>query len=338
MGRLTVESRERAITLWKSGVTVKEIRSRFQEEGKAISVVALYKLLLKFKARGKIADLKRNSQDKILSLEHFEFIDELMLSNDELTAHALYAELKKRYPNLKVSVRTVQRARRELGWVSTTPKYCQLIREVNKEKRLNWCENVQASRENFKNVIWTDECSVQLQTHSLRCYRKVGSAKKLKPKPKHPLKIHLWGGISYRGATPLVLFTGKLCATKLIKIFENGLLPFIQARFPRRPPRLMQDNDPKHTSGLATDYLTLQGVNWWKTPPESPDLNPIENVWGSLKRYLRDHHKPHNQQSLIEGIKKFWKTLTPTVCARYINHINKVIPKVIQENGGPSGY
>lgn len=76
----------------------------------------------------------------------------------------------------------------------------------------------------------------------------------------------------------------------------------------------------------------------WRTPPESPDLNPIENVWGSLKRFLRDYHKPHNQASLINGIKIFWKTLTPQVCRKYINHVHKVIPKVIEEKGGPSGY
>ena len=79
----------------------------------------------------------------------------------------------------------------------------------------------------------------------------------------------------------------------------------------------MQDNDPKHTSGLATEFLEEKQVNWWKTPPESPDLNPIENVWGSLKRFLRDHHKPYNQATLIEGITIFWKTMTPAVCESY---------------------
>ncbi len=85
-------------------------------------------------------------------------------------------------------------------------------------------------------------------------------------------------------------------------------------------------------------YLVEKGVYWWKTPPESPDLNPIENVWGSMKRFLRDKHKPRNLASLIKGIQKFCKTLTADVCCRYINHINRVIPKVIEENSGPSGF
>ena len=80
-------------------------------------------------------------------------------------------------------------------------------------------------------------------------------------------------------------------------------------------------------------------MNWWQTPPKSPDLNPIENVWGSLKYFLRHSHKPKNLDSqLIAGILLFWKTLTPEVCSKHIPHFNKVIPIVVEVNGAASGY
>ena len=337
MGRMTIEARQRAVLLWKSGMKITNIHHRFKEENLRVSVTAIYHLIGKFAKTGNISDLRRNPRPSILETEHYEFIDQAMLENDELTAYGLLCKLKETYPHLKSSLSTVRRARRDLGWVSTTPKYCQLIREANKEKRLNWCLEVTREKDTFTDVIWTDECSVQLQCHSLRCYRKKGQVKRFKPRPKHPLKVHIWGGISYRGPTQIVIFTGKLCATKLLKIFDASLLPFVRSVYPEQH-RLMQDNDPKHTSRLARTYFECNNVHWWKTPPESPDLNPIENVWGSMKRFLRDYHKPRNQASLLEGIKKFWKTLTPEVCRRYINHIHKVIPKVIEENGGPSGY
>jgi len=84
--------------------------------------------------------------------------------------------------------------------------------------------------------------------------------------------------------------------------------------------------------------LENKGVNWWYTPPESPDLNPVELVWGSLKQFLRNFAKPKDLQELKQGIKDFWHTLTPEVCRKYISHVKKVIPKIIQEEGGPSGY
>ena len=43
-------------------------------------------------------------------------------------------------------------------------------------------------------------------------------------------------------------------------------------------------------------------------------------------------------EELKARIKDFWKTLTPSACKKYIQHLKKVIPKVIQENGGLSEY
>ncbi|KAJ8017945.1 Transposable element Tc3 transposase [Holothuria leucospilota] len=73
----------------------------------------------------------------------------------------------------------------------------------------------------------------------------------------------------------------------------------------------MQDNDPKHTSAFARDFFKTANIVWWKTPPESPDLNPIEKIWHELKHFLRSHHKPTTKDQLVDGILTFWKHDTP---------------------------
>ena len=100
----------------------------------------------------------------------------------------------------------------------------------------------------------------------------------------------------------------------------------------------MMDNDPKHTSGYAADWMRENGVNWWKTPAESPDLNPIENLWHELKEYIKREIKPRSMDELIQGIITFWGTVDTAKCLKYIGHLSKVIPKVIALQRAATGY
>ena len=122
-----------------------------------------------------------------------------------------------------------------------------------------------------------------------------------------------------------------------VQILESALLPFIDTVYPDGH-RFMQDNDPKHCSNYAKDFYERKGVNWMKTPPESPDLNPIENLWHEIKEFLRREVKPKTKDELIAGIKQFWETVSVDKCRKYIGHLRKVIPKVIEVDGAATGY
>ena len=86
-----------------------------------------------------------------------------------------------------------------------------------------------------------------------KSYRRVGHSRKLKPKPKHPLRIHIWGVISMKGATPLIMFTENLTAVRFAKILEAGLIPFVRSKFPNKH-KFQQDNDPKHRSHYIQQF------------------------------------------------------------------------------------
>ena len=156
-------------------------------------------------------------------------------------------------------------------------------------------------------------------------------------RPKHPVKVHVWGAISLKGPAKLCIFDGIMDSPLYVNILETTLLPFLARKFPTSHC-FMADNDPKHTSKLAQQFLNEKQVSWWRTPAESPDLNPIENLWHELKEYIRREVKPKNKDELIRGIKAFWRTVTPSVCAKYIGHLKKVIPKAIELKGDATGY
>ena len=122
-------------------------------------------------------------------------------------------------------------------------------------------------------------------------------------------------------------------------ILQQTLVPFLQNKFP--PPcshRLMQDNDPTHKSRAAQQFYASAGINWWHIPPESPDMNPIENLWHEMKEFIRREIKPRNKEQLVNGITQFWATVDAHKCCQYIGHLRKVLPAVIEKRGDATGY
>ena len=139
MSRLNVDVRARIVNMWRAKFKVKDIIDRLAEEGVKVSRTAIYNLLTKFKKTESIGDMKRRPHLRQLDEEQYRFIDELMAENTDLTSRQLHSALKEAYPTVEASLSTVQRARRHLGWTAKRTRYCQLISEVNKEKRMEWC-------------------------------------------------------------------------------------------------------------------------------------------------------------------------------------------------------
>ncbi|VDI59762.1 Hypothetical predicted protein [Mytilus galloprovincialis] len=190
-----------------------------------------------------------------------------------------------------------------------------MVRDVNKVKRVAFAKENIANNDNFDNIIFTDECSVQLHDNKIVIYRERDSVAPVLPKPKHPLKVHVWAGISRRGTTSILIFENIMTSVFYINsILMSGLIPFINRVYPDTH-RFQQDNDPKHTSNATKDFMQQQGINWWNNwPAESPDFNPIEMVWSMMKS-RKSKKEPRTKEDLINGIKSFWKEdMTIAIC------------------------
>ena len=117
----------------------------------------------------------------MLTRQIHKIVEEQMLKDDETTVSQLHKLLLEK--GIKVSCRFILCWRKQLGWTFRGNAYCQLIRQNNKEKRLKWArEYLNESEGGFENVIWSDESSIQCETHKRFCYRKKNCPPKRKPR------------------------------------------------------------------------------------------------------------------------------------------------------------
>ena len=235
--------RTRIELLHNQGLHPAGILKTLKGEGLVVSLWITH-MIKKLCLTSSVANLPRAGRPRKLSVEARAFIDQQMRKDDEMTSTTIQKKLAKR--GISMSSSMVQRSRKQQGWTLQRTAYCQLIRDANKVKQLEFVQRVLESGDTFHNVIFSDECSISLQSYRRTCFRMADKPTKRKPKPKHPLKVHVWGGISCHGATKICIFDGIMDADLFCNVLETTIVQFIRNKLPDH--RFMQDNDPKHTS------------------------------------------------------------------------------------------
>ncbi|CAG2255532.1 unnamed protein product [Mytilus edulis] len=188
---------------------------------------SVWRFLNRFKKSKSIRDPPRRRVRGISDL-HIKAIDQWLKKDNELTANAIADKLRETF-STKISKGYVSLIRRKLGWTAKRVKYCQLISHVNKEKRLHYAMKVLSMKEKFLNVIFVDESTVEMTSNGRIFFYKPDSDLSQLParkqKPKHSYKVHVWGGISYRGRTDVCIFTGIMDSVIYQQILASNFVP-----------------------------------------------------------------------------------------------------------------
>lgn len=117
------------------------------------------------------------------------------------------------------------------------------------------------------------------------------------------------------------------------------MLPQFREWFPGNDGIFMQDGAPCHTARVVKRYLADTNVALLEWPGNSPDLNPIENLWAIIKRRLAANTITTKQQMIAEVI-RIWhhdQDITGMLHA-LVDSMPRRIANVIQAKGGHTNY
>ena len=100
----------------------------------------------------------------------------------------------------------------------------------------------------------------------------------------------------------------------------------------------MQDVALCHRSKIVKKFLETNHVTTLDWPGNSPDLNPIENLWAQMKDFVAEK-QPSNGKMLVQTIKEVWvKEISKDCCASLVASIPHRLQAVIKVHGAPTKY
>lgn len=258
-------------------------------------------------------------------------------------------KLKEDWENIGVqgSVSTVRRRLRAANLMGRVARKKPLLTASHRLRRLRFAKiHKDWTKEDWEKVLWTDEAPFSIVGHCGKTYVRRRIGEELNPNcvtstVKHGGgKIQVWGCFTANGVGHIHHIKGIMDQKMYKQILIHHMRPSMMQLGGKDNIIFQQDNDPKHTAKTVQDYirraryLVLQ--NW---PAQSPDLNPIENLWKELKTRTYSHRpRPTNKEELFNVVKHEWEALPVNLLKKLVHSMPRRITAVIKANGGHTKY
>ncbi len=218
-----------------------------------------------------------------------------------------------------------------------------LLNQRQRQKHLTWAvEKKNWTVAQWSKVLFSDEskCCNSFGNQGPRVWRKSGEAQNpccLKSSVKFPQSVMIWAAMSSAGVGPLCFLKSTVNAAIYQEILEHFMLPSADKLYGDADFIFQEDLAPAHTAKCTKSWFNDHGVTVLDWPANSPDLNPIENLWGIVKRKMRDT-RPNNADELKATVKETWASMPPQQCHKLITSMPRRIEAVIKAKGAPTKY
>ncbi|MBW0537335.1 hypothetical protein O181_077050 [Austropuccinia psidii MF-1] len=106
----------------------------------------------------------------------------------------------------------------------------------------------------------------------------------------------------------------------------------------RKGLTLIKDGAPTHTSMASQQWREEHQIRKLIWPPNSPDLNPIENLWFKMKYVVTQFFNPKTMDKLTAAVNAAWESLP----FDYLDSLLLLLPAmkqmVVDQNGAPTQW
>jgi len=274
---------------------------------------------------------------RILTMEEEKEVVDLARENRKASSNELLRILE--YP---VTSRTISNVLVRNGYHAYRAPKKILLTETNISKRREFAvDHSDWTNERWRRIVFSDESSFSIVNPNGRIYVRRQSHEMLEEDTiqhcsSFSKSILIWGAVSFNGVGPLVRIEGNLTAKRYLKILGYRLWRFFPGL---KGGNLIwqEDNARPHKAKVVKDWFTkydIEVINW---PPQSPDLNIIEDLWNMIKYKLRGRDF-EDEEELWREILLLWNQITVEEVRSLYESLPRRINALYTANGGHTKY
>ncbi|KAI5634222.1 seven in absentia protein family domain-containing protein [Phthorimaea operculella] len=148
-----------------------------------------------------------------------------------------------------------------------------------------------------------------------------------------------WGWMSSMGPGELIEVGAHFNSREYIEILRDVMLPSVRIAYPTQEIYFVQDNCSIHRAHIVRQWLEEQeGIHVIDWPSKSPDLNPIENLWG-LMTLNWDPTEVRNKENLAAVVTSTWDFMRGRDhCWNMVNGMPGRLEQIVDKAGGSLRY
>ena len=299
----------------------------------------VYSKYKKFLERGHLDPLPRSGRPTKLTLRDKTMICRISTKDPFLSAPDIQEEIGRN----DISTRTISRVLVDHGGLNACKAAKKLLlSEKNRIARLDFARRYQNwTIDQWKQVLWSDESKFLLRKQGSRVVRRpVGtrySDEYTIKTIKHDDYVMIWGCFTWNGVGKLHQIKGIMDSEMYRQVLIHQMIPSSRDLFGRNNFIFQHDNDPKHTSGIVKRYIENKGLNLLPWPAQSPDLNPIENLWSELDSRL-SKRTCNTETQLMTVLQEGWANLDHNYLQKLVESMPRRCKAVIKARGRATKY
>ena len=337
MGRLTMEQRMEMVSMKEQGSSYTELAQMFQVTRRTV-----IQLVKKHRSTSSVQDIHRSGRKRSTTVREDRLLIRSSLQNRRLTSSDLKRDLE--LYGIDLTARSVRNRLIEGGLSGRIAAKKPLLSEKNRAARLEFAMTHRDwTVEDWKKVLWSDESTVELFSSKRRVFVTRRPGERYKKECMVPSvhfgggKLMVWGCFCSNGLGELRRVQGTMDQHSYKTMLIDAMIPSAERLFNGDQFIFQQDNAPCHKARSGTELLQERQISAMNWPAQSPDFNPIENLWRILKKKV-GQSKPTNLNELWEKLQEAWRSITEEEITRLVNSMPQRIKSAIKNRGGSTKY